>query len=321
MQVRIPRNRLVLTVVATVALASSSAPAATFGVDGRNGFNGERVLATGGKFELFRATIEGEGHTIVVLTSFTSADLDGLDAIILAQPSIGDASSDEYSGAELAAIHAFVAAGGGLLAHGEGGGFSNQSVSNLNALVAPYGVTYGGAATAGGGLLVPPSAFRTPHKLTVAIDDPIGLDFVRPLETIGPPAQNLFEGDDELEQFMAFVEHEPAGRGAVVMLSDQSMWTDPGEGSDTDLMHFYPDSGPPLPVDNQQLLRNILMFITPAPPVPGDVNGDGRVDEMDLLNLFKDWGLCPAPPEECPSDLNGDGVVDAMDLLYLLGLW
>jgi hypothetical protein len=316
-------SRTITVTLATIALLGTDAGAATFGIDGRNGFNGERVLATGGKFETFRATIEGEGHAIVALTSFTSADLEGIDALILAQPSIGDAASDEYSGEEIAAIHAFVAAGGGLLAHGEGGGYSNGSVSNLNDLVAPYGVTYGGAATAGGGLLVPPSTYLVPHKLTRQIDDPIGLDYVRPLETIAAPASNLFAGDDELEQFIAFVERGDAGAGAgaVVMLNDQSMWTDAGEGSDTDILHFYPDAGAPIPVDNLQLLRNVIEFITPPPPLPGDVNGDGTLDAGDIIELFGDWGGCPEPPEACPSDLNGDGVVDARDLLLLLGLW
>ena len=55
--------------------------------------------------------------------------------------------------------------------------------------------------------------------------------------------------------------------------------------------------------------------------IPGDVNGDGKVDVLDLLIVLGDWGPCPPPPEECPADINGDGVVDVLDLLIVLGNW
>jgi parallel beta-helix repeat protein/predicted outer membrane repeat protein len=78
----------------------------------------------------------------------------------------------------------------------------------------------------------------------------------------------------------------------------------------------------------------------PAPGIPGDLNGDGFVDHLDLIILLEAWGPCPAaamsappvdpPPAEpgangrggsCVGDLNGDGVVDVFDLLILLGNW
>ncbi|MHC5024790.1 MAG: hypothetical protein ACYTGG_12950, partial [Planctomycetota bacterium] len=52
--------------------------------------------------------------------------------------------------------------------------------------------------------------------------------------------------------------------------------------------------------------------------IPGDVNGDGVVDILDLLALLGDWGPCPPP---CPSDIDGNGVVDIVDLLGLLANW
>jgi YVTN family beta-propeller protein len=51
--------------------------------------------------------------------------------------------------------------------------------------------------------------------------------------------------------------------------------------------------------------------------VPGDLNGDGVVNVLDLLILLDEWGPCPA----CDSDLNGDGVVNVLDLLILLSNW
>jgi glucose/arabinose dehydrogenase len=50
---------------------------------------------------------------------------------------------------------------------------------------------------------------------------------------------------------------------------------------------------------------------------PEDLNGDGSVDVLDLLQLLDAWGACPG----CSEDLNGDGVVDVLDLLQLLDAW
>ncbi len=55
--------------------------------------------------------------------------------------------------------------------------------------------------------------------------------------------------------------------------------------------------------------------------LPADINGDGVVDVLDLLELLSAWGPCPDPPQECPADLDGNGVVDVLDLLILLASW
>ena len=49
--------------------------------------------------------------------------------------------------------------------------------------------------------------------------------------------------------------------------------------------------------------------------VPGDFNGDGRVNGADLGTLLGNWGL-PGP-----TDLNGDGTTGGADLGILLGSW
>jgi hypothetical protein len=49
---------------------------------------------------------------------------------------------------------------------------------------------------------------------------------------------------------------------------------------------------------------------------PGDVNGDGVTNTVDLLQLLAEWG-CP----DCDSDINSDGIVDVEDLLALLADW
>ena len=58
------------------------------------------------------------------------------------------------------------------------------------------------------------------------------------------------------------------------------------------------------------------------PVVPGDVDGDGIVNVVDLLVILGNWGACAAPcPPNCPGDVNANCVVDVQDLLIMLGNW
>jgi len=54
-----------------------------------------------------------------------------------------------------------------------------------------------------------------------------------------------------------------------------------------------------------------------APPCPGDLNGDGAVDQGDLGILLGDFG-CTAGVGNCPGDIDGDGDTDQGDLGVLL---
>lgn len=51
----------------------------------------------------------------------------------------------------------------------------------------------------------------------------------------------------------------------------------------------------------------------------GDLNGDGKINHLDLIQLVMCWGTCP--PGSCAEDLNGDGAVNVLDLLILLTNW
>ena len=57
---------------------------------------------------------------------------------------------------------------------------------------------------------------------------------------------------------------------------------------------------------------------TPIPIIPGDVDGDGDVDQADLGVLLADWGCTGG---DCPGDINGDGDTDQSDLGVLLAHW
>jgi len=48
-----------------------------------------------------------------------------------------------------------------------------------------------------------------------------------------------------------------------------------------------------------------------------DLNGDGLVDVLDLLELLTQWGPC----QGCSGDMDESGEVDVLDLLKLLGDW
>ncbi|MDH7477388.1 MAG: PKD domain-containing protein [Candidatus Bathyarchaeota archaeon] len=59
--------------------------------------------------------------------------------------------------------------------------------------------------------------------------------------------------------------------------------------------------------------------VTTAPPLIGDVNGDGKVDVKDLVLLIKAYGSYPGHPDWNPNaDLNGDNKVDVKDLVILI---
>lgn len=62
------------------------------------------------------------------------------------------------------------------------------------------------------------------------------------------------------------------------------------------------------------------------PTLPGDVNGDGRVNGADLAAILGNWSVPPGSAGcggqvPCPADINGDGRVDGQDLAAVLGNW
>ncbi len=62
---------------------------------------------------------------------------------------------------------------------------------------------------------------------------------------------------------------------------------------------------------NRLAIDNLCIF----PAVPADVDGDGCVDDRDLLQVLMAFG---GTGDGLPEDLNGDGVVDDADLLMVL---
>jgi choice-of-anchor B domain-containing protein len=64
-----------------------------------------------------------------------------------------------------------------------------------------------------------------------------------------------------------------------------------------------------------------IVYYNCGTTVPGDINGDGFVNVIDLLAVINAWGPCPAPPAACPADVTNDGFVNVSDLLFVISNW
>ena len=53
--------------------------------------------------------------------------------------------------------------------------------------------------------------------------------------------------------------------------------------------------------------------------IPGDLNGDGHVNGIDLAMVLSYWGPCAG--SNCPADVDRNGVVNGADLAIVLGSW
>jgi hypothetical protein len=232
----------------SIIIATPASHASIVGLDGRNGMYDSTIFATGDEYDSFRETITALGHTIVPVYSFETADLVGLDSLILKQPYLENSPAG-FSDSEISAIHDFVDTGGGLVVHAEGGTGSEDFVDNLNSLVSRYGVVYADVATANSGVMI--TGFVA-HPVTNSVSM-IGVDYQRKLISITSPAMDLTIKSGEYN--VLAVVNGIGGAGNVVMLSDTTLWKDPEVGSDYSLI-----TG-----DNRLLLENIVQFAVPEP--------------------------------------------------------
>jgi hypothetical protein len=53
-------------------------------------------------------------------------------------------------------------------------------------------------------------------------------------------------------------------------------------------------------------------------PCPWDLNADGEVNVLDLIELLLCVGQPAVPPCDTGQDVNGDGTVNVLDLIDLL---
>ncbi len=52
--------------------------------------------------------------------------------------------------------------------------------------------------------------------------------------------------------------------------------------------------------------------------ISGDVNGDGVIDVLDLIEVITSWGPCPGCDR---ADVDGSGAVDVLDLIAVISAW
>lgn len=62
-------------------------------------------------------------------------------------------------------------------------------------------------------------------------------------------------------------------------------------------------------------------LLNPPPQIPGDTNGDNKVDEADAKELATNWGAPVTAGDVTKGDFNGDGIVNAMDAAILAANW
>ncbi len=222
-----------------------AASADTIGVDDRTSVYDN--FASGASFSEWRAVVAGLGHTIVPLTSFTLADLAGLDALVVLQPFVTPYS---FSAAEVAAIPAFVAGGGGLWMIGEGGIETGASLSNFNQVASALGVTYTTNLFDGSGLAV--SGFVA-HEVTSGVVS-YGVDYHRAMSAVAPALDLTVSGGN---QNVLCVRDGTGGAGNVAFTGDTNCWENAGSPNDYDIASL----------SNRILLENIVTYIVGVAPL------------------------------------------------------
>ena len=110
--------------------------------------------------------------------------------------------------------------------------------------------------------------------------------------------------------------------------NDVSVLLGVGDGTFADAVYYAAGNGPrsvaigdldgnqaPDLVVANQSTDNVSVLLNQSPPIPGDLNGDGCVDQIDLGLLLAYWGWGDG------GDCDNDGDTDQADLGILLANW
>ncbi len=226
-------NKL-LTILSLLALVSTATVGFAADALFDEGHDQQWPMSSSDKFDEARAAITGAGHTISVLNStITLEALNDYDLFVT-----GTLNSF-LSAAEIEALQNFVMVGGTVLVIHDGGWSSDSVTPSVNSFLAPYGIVLASASSNGNGLMV--EGFSS-HCLTQSINA-LGLDYVRLIDSISSPALDLTTGSTDI---LAVYESDTGGK--VIALSDDSLWSDPGTGSDYAISDL----------DNLTMLMNIF---------------------------------------------------------------
>ena len=110
-------------------------------------------------------------------------------------------------------------------------------------------------------------------------------------------------------QAVVTVYHQTTSKEYIEFLRDANVTNDSGQIA----YDQWVAQGMSAPV----VMDSAFLDLEPVEPIPGDVDGDGDVDVVDLLAIIAAWGPCPG----CPADVNGDGLVNVTDLLITIANW
>ena len=110
-------------------------------------------------------------------------------------------------------------------------------------------------------------------------------------------------------QAVVTVYHQTTSKEYIEFLRDANVTNDSGQIA----YDQWVAQGMSAPV----VMDSAFLDLEPVEPIPGDVDGDGDVDVVDLLAIIAAWGPCPG----CPADVNGDGLVNVTDLLIAIANW
>jgi hypothetical protein len=112
-----------------------------------------------------------------------------------------------------------------------------------------------------------------------------------------------FAGDDLIDDVQVWLDNPKLNNGWVILGEEGTSKTVRKFGSRE---YFDASKHPTLVVAYEE-----------AGGMPGDFNGDGKVNGADLGLLLAVWGPC----DGCPEDMNNDGMVDGGDIGLMLASW
>jgi hypothetical protein len=191
------------------------------------------------RFSEARALLLGQGHTLTNLAgdpgAITESALEGSDVFY------SGTLDEPMLDSEVTALQDFVAAGGGVICCHDGGWSSDTAVGSVNSFLSLYGMQLSGSADYASGITA--SDFAV-HSLTEGVTSAV-FDYLRELSQIESPALDLTNSGVEILGV-----YDDSSGGWVIVIGDDSQWTNVGEGDDADIGD----------ADNEQLTLNVFNY-------------------------------------------------------------
>ena len=102
--------------------------------------------------------------------------------------------------------------------------------------------------------------------------------------------------------------------GMVTNFTDRTAELDPVPGSIDEIVSFGEDAKGEMYIVEQGFVSNTGEVFKIVSACPTDINGDGAINVLDLIDLLLNFGVSGC----APTDVNDDGVTNVLDLIDLL---